>query len=207
LRILAIRDLWPFLPITLFSYAVLLAERGLWVGPFFADVHGLGPVDRGNAVLGMAAAMSAGAFAYGATDRLGSNRKWVVASGSFATAALFLLLAAVGDRSVLLAAVLLALIGAAGMTYVQLIAHARLFIPDALLGRGISTMNLLYFGGAGLLQPLSGLAVNALKIAGVAPSPIYAALHACFGLLLLVSTAVYALTKQRPGQPGNTRPA
>ena len=198
-QILALRDLWPMLPITLISYAVLLAERGLWVGPFFTDVFGLQPVARGNAVLVMAIAMSAGAFLYAPADSLGLDRKWLVVAGSSLTAGLFILLAALGAESMGLAIVILALAGAAGMTYVQLIAHARQFFPEALLGRGISTMNLLYFGGAGLLQPLSGFVVGALKARGQTPAEIYGGLHLMFGLLLAAATAVYLGSRRSPG--------
>ena len=38
--ILKIRALWPLLPITGVSYAVVLAERGLWAGPYFAPSTG-----------------------------------------------------------------------------------------------------------------------------------------------------------------------
>ena len=90
--IVAIRQLWPLLPLTAVGYSVVLAERGLWAGPYFASVHGLDPVARGNALLLMAAAMSAGALIYGPLDRLLGTRKWVVAAGSAATAAGFLVL-------------------------------------------------------------------------------------------------------------------
>jgi len=198
LKILSLRSLWPFFPLTLVSYAVLLAERGLWVGPYLAEVHGLSPIPRGDAVLAMALAMSAGALLYGSTDRLGLGRKQVVAWGSLATGGLFLLLAAGGGGSLAATVVILALIGAAGMTYVQLMAHAKVFIPEALLGRGISTMNMLFFAGAGLLQQLSGAAVAAMKSAGWPPVSTYCALHAAFGALLLAGTAIYLTSRRTP---------
>jgi MFS family permease len=199
LKIISLRDLWPILPITLVSYAVILAERGLWVGPFLADVHQLGAVPRGNVVLIMATAMALGALAYGPVERLGLAHKSIVIAGSAVTGLLLVVLAMIGDRSILVAAILLALIGAAGMTYVQLIAHARLFFPEGLLGRGMATMNLLYFGGAGLLQPLSGLLVGSLKGQGLAPSAVYGDLHFGFGALLLAATAIYLFAKRQPG--------
>jgi predicted MFS family arabinose efflux permease len=195
LKIVSLRALWPILPLTLVSYAVILAERGLWVGPFLADVYHLDAVPRGNAVLLMAMAMSAGAFAYGPAERLGLTHKSIVAAGSIATGLLFVALSQVGHDSLLVATLLLALIGAAGMTYVQLIAHARLFFPDGLLGRGMATMNLLYFGGAGLLQPLSGALVAGLKGQGREPAAIYGELHLGFGALLLLATAIYLFAK------------
>ena len=56
-------------------------SAGLWAGPYFSSVYGLEPVARGNALLVMAAAMSAGAMAYGPLDRLLGTRKWVVFGG------------------------------------------------------------------------------------------------------------------------------
>ncbi len=91
-EILATRALWPLLPLTAIGYSVILAERGLWAGPFFSEVYGLSPVERGNALLVMAAAMSAGAMIYGPLDKWFGTRKWVVAVGSAVTAACFLLL-------------------------------------------------------------------------------------------------------------------
>ncbi len=41
--ILSIRALWPLLPITAVSYAVVLAERGLWAGPISARCMGWSP--------------------------------------------------------------------------------------------------------------------------------------------------------------------
>ncbi len=195
-EILSLRALWPFFPIALLSYAVLLAERGLWVGPFLANVHGLDVVPRGNAVLVMAAAMSLGALAYGPADQLGVSRKAIVAAGSLVTGLLFVVLSIWGAHSVFIATLLLALIGAAGMTYVQLMAHARQFLPEELLGRGLSTMNLLLFGGAGMLQPLSGALVARMQAAGASAASTYGDLHLAFGLLLLGATAVYLAARR-----------
>ncbi len=68
-------------------------ERGLWAGPYFTAVHELEPVARGNALLVMAAAMSAGAILYGPLDRLLGTRKWIVFGGVSLTALGFALLA------------------------------------------------------------------------------------------------------------------
>ncbi|NJM30003.1 MAG: hypothetical protein HC855_07765 [Rhizobiales bacterium] len=80
--ILSIRSLWPLLPLTAAGYAIILAERGLWAGPYFSEVHGLDPVGRGNALLIMAIAMSLGAMIY-ARSTAGSTR----ANGSWPAAA------------------------------------------------------------------------------------------------------------------------
>ena len=193
--ILKIKALWPLLPLTAISYAVVLAERGLWAGPFFSSVYGLDPVGRGNALLLMAAAMSAGAMIYGPLDRVLGTRKWIVFSGGLVTAGCFVILG-LFELPLPAAAVLIALIGAFGMTYGVLMAHGRSFIPDHLLGRGITLLNVLFIGGAGLLQPLSGAMMTAMQHRPAAEA--YATLHLMFGALLLAGLAVYVFSKDNP---------
>ena len=193
--ILRIRNLWPLLPITAVSYAVVLAERGLWAGPYFSSVFGLESVARGHALLVMAAAMSAGAMAYGPLDRLFGTRKWVVFGGVSVTALCFAALALPG-LSLAAAIVIMGLLGGFGMTYGVLMAHGRSFVPDHLLGRGITLLNVLFIGGAGVLQPLSGALMK--RLADQPPEQAYATLHLIFAALLAASLVVYAFAKDNP---------
>ena len=193
--VLKIRSLWPLLPITAVSYAVVLAERGLWAGPYFASVFGLEPVARGHALLVMAAAMSAGAMAYGPMDRLLGTRKWVVFGGVTVTALCFAALALPG-LSLTAAIIIMGLLGGFGMTYGVLMAHGRSFVPDHLLGRGITLLNVLFIGGAGVLQPLSGALMK--RLADQPPEQAYATLHLIFAGLLAASLVVYLVAKDNP---------
>jgi MFS family permease len=193
--ILKIRALWPLLPITAVSYAVVLAERGLWAGPYFSSVYGLDPVARGNALLVMAAAMSVGAMAYGPLDRLLKTRKWVVFGGVAITAACFAALAVPG-LPLGGAIVLMGALGGFGMTYGVLMAHGRSFVPDHLLGRGITLLNVLFIGGAGVLQPLSGALMTALQDAP--PDQAHATLHLIFAGLLIIGLVIYAFARDNP---------
>jgi len=191
-NIMTLKALWPILPLTSVGYAMLIAERGLWAGPYLSDVHGLGPVDRGNGLLVMAAAMSVGAMIYGPLDHwLGSN-KWIVAVGTAVTAASFLYLG-LGAPDTTHAILALSILGASGMTYGVLMAHGRSFVPDRLLGRGITLMNMLFIGGAGIVQPISGALMNRMKDHPVAEG--YATLHIAFGVALLVTLAVYVFSR------------
>jgi uncharacterized membrane protein len=74
-------------------------------------------------------------------------------------------------------------------------AHGRSFVPDHLLGRGITLLNVLFIGGAGVLQPLSGAFMTAM--AGADPAKAYATLHLSFGLLLLAACAVYVVSRDK----------
>jgi predicted MFS family arabinose efflux permease len=194
-EVLKIRALWPLLPITGVSYAVVLAERGLWAGPFFSSVYGLDPVARGHALLVMAAAMSAGAMAYGPLDRLLGTRKGVVFAGVSITALCFAALALPG-LTLSAAVILMGLLGGFGMTYGVLMAHGRAFVPDHLLGRGITLLNVLFIGGAGILQPLSGALMDRMREAP--PAQAHATLHLIFAGLLVIGLAIYAFAKDRP---------
>ncbi len=98
-EIVGIRALWLLLPLTLSSYAVVIAARSLWIAPFFGEVHGFTVTERGNAALLMAAAMSAGALAYGPIERWLGSPKATTLAGSLVTAASFVALGLVGERS------------------------------------------------------------------------------------------------------------
>ena len=75
------------------------------------------------------------------------------------------------------------LIGGFGMTYGVLMAHGRSFVPDHLLGRGITLLNVLFIGGAGVLQPLSGALMKRMQ--DMPPAEAYATLHLIFAGLLV----------------------
>jgi predicted MFS family arabinose efflux permease len=200
-EIIAMRALWILLPLSCVSYAVVIATRSLWIAPFFADVHGFGVTARGNAALVMAVAMSAGALAYGPIERALGSAKRTTLAGSLVTGLAYVALGFAGDRSAAAALAFLAVIGAAGMTYGILMAHARLFFPARLLGRGVSFMNFAFIGGAGVVQWLSGLFVQAERAAGTGAGPVFGSLYLTFGIVLLAATAIYGLAPAKPHAP------
>lgn len=188
-----IRRLWPMLPIALLSYPTVLTVRGLWVGPYFAEVHGLAPVARGEAVSVMVMAMIVGAFAYGPIDRWLGTRKWVVVGGTAVTLAGLVALALDPHMPVGRAAAVFGVIGGFGLTYSVLIAHARAFLPTALLGRGLTFLNTGFVGGAAILLPASGALHDALRGAGADAATAHAAIYAALAAALAVALLVYLL--------------
>src|SRR4051794_21131918 len=151
-HILLLRPLWPILPLALVSYAVVIALRSLWIAPFFAQVHGFDVTQRGNAAFLMALAMSLGALAYAPIERFFDDAKFTCLIGGGVTGLALVVLGLFGDKHSGAALALLCLIGAAGMSYGILMAHARMFFPPALLGRGVTFMNFVFIAGAGLAQ-------------------------------------------------------
>ncbi len=199
-QIITLPRFWTLMPLIALGYAAVVVERGLWVGPYFAEVHGLGPVPLGNAVLVMAVAMSLGALAFGSLDRVLGRPKDLVVGGTLLTAAAFLLLW-LWPRPPLWAAVsMTAMIGFMGLCQPLLFAHARQFFPDHLLGRGITFANFLTIGGAGAVQFASGAYVARLQAGNVTAEGIYAALHLLLALITLAAVAVYLLAPRPPAR-------
>lgn len=197
-RILALRPLWPLVPMLLLGYGIVVSERALWIGPYMSDVYGLGPVARGNAILAMAAAMCVGALVYGTLDRsFIAHRRLIVSAGSLLTALCFLLLGLVPDQGLATAVALLAIAGIVGLSNPIVVAEARTLFPTHLLGRGLTTVNFLTIGGAGLVQWVSGLYVAAEAARGTASAAIYGTLHLVFALVLIVVTAIYLLAPRK----------
>lgn len=196
--ILALRPLWLLAPITLTGYAIVATARGLWIAPFMDEVHGFDAVAAGHAATAMAFAMVVGAFIYGGLEKTLRRAKPLVLCGTLATGLTFALLALAGARSAWLAIALFALIGAIGFTYAILMAHARLFFPAHLIGRGMTCVNFLFIAGAALVQSGSGWFIAAQRQAGLDAAATFANLHWVFAALLLGSAAVYAFTPERP---------
>ena len=196
--IMRLRALWPLFPLTFVAYAVVAAERSLWIGPYLLEVHKLDLIERGNGILAMSIAMSAGAILYGPAERLLRSPKRTVLIGSVVAGAAFVGLGAAPALSTASAIVLLSIVGSFGLTYGILMTHARAFFPEHLLGRGITFMNFIFIAGAGLMQAVSGLFMRSAAESGTAPAEAFGTLHLAFGLMLLAATAVYAAAPAKP---------
>lgn len=196
--IVAIGPLWLLAPITLTGYAILATARGLWIAPFMTQVHGLDAVAAGHAALAMAITMTGGAFIYGALEKRSGRSKPLVAWGTAATGLGFALLALLGERATAGSVALFSIIGATGFTYAILMAHARQFFPGHLVGRGMTFVNFLFIAGAAAVQSGSGWFIAAQNAGGRDAVAAFANLHWAFAALLLVSTAIYLFTPERP---------
>ena len=145
--------------------------------------------------------MSVGALTYGPLDRIFGTHKWVIFTGCTVTTLCFLTLG-LFDLSLTQSTLVMALLGAFGMSYGVLMGHGRSFFPHHLLGRGITLMNILFIGGAGLMQPLSGAMMQAMH--DLPPAAAFARLHLGFGLILLVALIIYLFAQER-GNPITTQ--
>ena len=186
--ILRIRALWLIFPLLAVNYIIPGGFRGLWIGPYLRDVHGLDATGIGWVSLAMGLAMIAGNFAYGPLDRLFGTRKWVILAGNLACGSACLVLALNPGLGLSPAIALIALLGLFGASYPVIVAHARSFIPAHLTGRGVTLANLFSIGGAGVFQYASG-PVHA------ASGGNYTVLFLFFGLPLMLGGAIYAFSR------------
>lgn len=190
--------MWPILVMSFAISGPVFTERSLWVGPYFGDVHGLDFIARGNAVLGLAVAMTISAIVTGPiASRINDPRLVVLVSNALCGLS-FVALAFAPAGSLWMAVALMGLAGLFGVSYAVLIAHGRLFMPGHVIGRGITFINFVSIGGTGVTQLVSGHAVDGMKRAGLSAETLYGNLHLAFGIFLLVCAAVYWFAPARP---------
>lgn len=193
--LLAMPALWPILVMMVVCYAPAAALRGLWAGPYAADVFGADAVAIGRVTLVMGLAMIAGNFAYGPMERVLRSRKRVVMGGNLLALACLVALWALPAADLWLSTALLAGVGFFGASFPMVIAHGRAFLPAALTGRGVTLLNLFGIAATGLLQMATGRVYGAL--AGEDPAQPFAAIFGLCAVLLALGLAVYARSQDR----------
>ncbi|WP_240046554.1 MFS transporter [Paracraurococcus ruber] len=185
------------------SFAVVLGVRGLWGGPWLMEAKGLTRIEAGNVLLLVALALVAGPAIAGLVQRL-VGRPVVLLAGSHILVGLLVLLLPAGGPGGWLglqpagfdAAVMVA-IGLVISFQILIFAQVRAAVPAEQTGRALSANNIAFFGGAAVLQAVSGLA------AGWGGT---GAALATFGLALLLCSLGYLwLQARRGGRSGSRR--
>ena len=189
LSLLKIPALWPIFALMLVNYAPAAGLRGLWAGPYVADVYGATVVTIGRVTLVMALAMIVGSFAFGPLERLFHTRKWVIFAGNAAGAIALFALWLSPSHSIFFSTVMLAIVGLSGSTFAVLIAHGKAVFPAHLTGRGVTLMNLFGIGGAGVMQFATGSIYLANQTS--IPSDAYAVLFGIFAIVVTLGLLAY----------------
>jgi sugar phosphate permease len=194
--------LWPILILMAACYAPPAGLRGLWAGPYFADVFGADAARIGQVTLIMGLAMVAGNFAYGPLERLLGTRKWLVMGGNALMLACLIGLYLNASNPGYLPVALLAGVGFFGASFPMVMAHGRAFLPPHLVGRGVTLLNLFGIGAAGLMQFVTGRLHTALTptadVINSAPAADpYVALFAFYAALITIGMVVYLFAKDR----------
>ncbi len=202
LTLLKMPALWPVFIMMIVCYAPPAGLRGLWLGPYFTDVHGFTRPEVGQASLWMGLAMVLGSFAYGPLDRWLGTRKWVIFTGNALLLACLAALWLMPGAGPGLALLLFVGVGFFGATFPIVMAHGRAFLPPQLTGRGVALINLCGIGSAGVMQVVTGRLHAALALPeGVANSapPVtpYLGLFLFYTVFVAAGLAVYLFSQDR----------
>ena len=189
--------LWLIFPLLMVNYAPPAGLRGLWVGPYLANVHGATDSMIGTATLIMGLAMIAGSFIYGPLDRILGTRKWVIFAGNGMAVLALLALTLWPQPGVVSAVALFAVVGLMGMSFPLIMAHGRSFVPPHLAGRGITFMNLVSIGGAGVIQAATRPIYRGVVGPEVPVHQPYQVLFGFFALLLVIGMVIYLFSRDR----------
>lgn len=153
--LLKVRELRSILPLLAVTYAASACIRGLWAGPYLAEVFDASDWLIGWVTLGMGMAMVAANLSVGRAVRIfGSDKRTSVAN----TALLCCVLAGLwlsSGASLTLSAVLLVMVCISDSSYSLIMSHGRAFLPQHLVGRGITFLNMISISGVGIMQFLS----------------------------------------------------
>ena len=197
LDILRIWPLWPILIMMAVNYAPAAALRGVWAGPYSADVFGADADRIGQVTLIMGLSMIAGSFAYGPLERRLGTRKWLIVAGNTLGALGCFGLWLTAGQSLWLSTAFLAMVGLFGASFPMIVAHARAYFPPQLTGRGVTLVNLFGIAGVGAMQVLTGRLFQSLGAEALPPDRAYGVIFLVMGVTLTVGVAVYLLSRDR----------
>lgn len=150
------------------SFAAVLGVRGLWGGPWLMEVKGLPRLPAGHVLLACTVALTIGPLLAGLLERrFQRHRRALLAAGHLGAAAMIMLLVVGGWRGWGVAADAVILVAFGLLISLQVICFAlvRAAVPPERVGRALSAMNMSFFGGAAVLQAVSGLAASAGGVA------------------------------------------
>ncbi|WP_206932253.1 MFS transporter [Roseococcus thiosulfatophilus] len=166
------------------SFGAVLGLRGLWGGPWLMEVKGMARIPAGHVLLlGTFMLVLGPALAGWVSSRLG--RLPALLAGGHLVAALCILGLLAGGPLGTPAwadAALMAFFGLAISFQVLCFAMLRARVRAEESGRALSAMNIYFFGGAAVLQALSGLA---FAVGGVGAALL------TFAVALVVGTALF----------------
>jgi predicted MFS family arabinose efflux permease len=194
LELLRMRQIWPLFPAVFVAYGAMIGTRSLWAGPYLTTMHGADADLIGRVTFWMSIAMVVASFLVVPLNRVFSVKR--IAMGlNLAIAAAFACLAFNPALPFAQAAALLITVTLFGSSFVAQAAHGRSFYPPHLVGRGVTLLNAVSIGGAGVLQFATGALVTATANPG-APGLQWSALFAFYAAALVIAIAIYAWSEE-----------
>ena len=198
--ILATRQVWGIVALAFSAFAVQIAVRGLWGGPYLADVLGMGAIARGNLLLGMSVAGTFGAVVFGWLEHRGVPRLALILYGTFTVIGTYTLLAVLPSQGDTATILLFVFVGLSGPYTILLLAHARALFPDHLTARAITTVNVANFLGVSVMQIVPGWILGAFSaVNGHPPEAAYRTMFAVLAATLAVALVIFLRWGARGG--------
>jgi len=181
----------------LIGYSTNFAIRGLWLGLYLLDIHGLDTAATGRLLLVMAMLGTIGIFLAGwLAERIGSPRPVVLFFAGVSLTCMATLSLWSGIPMAALIAVLL-IFGLFSNFFPAIIEHGRSLFGDRLRGRSLTSINVWVFVGVGITQPITGFIMESFAPAGATsgalPEEAYRALFAYLAALVFTGASFYAV--------------
>jgi predicted MFS family arabinose efflux permease len=196
-KVCNIRSLWSLVPMFLVSYATLMAIRGLWGGPYLADVFAASATERGLILMAMSVAMACGTFLLGLLDRrLQQTKKLVVFSSILALLPL-IILAYYPENGPFFAMLAFIIIGLFGFNYPLLMSHSRTFIAPEYYGRGMAVLTAISMAGVAIVQGGSGWLLEWAGSAQLSPAEQYRMLFILLAAMLAWAIVIYCFSQKQ----------
>jgi len=190
--ILATRQVWGIIALAFSAFAVQLAVRGLWGGPYLADIQGFDAIARGNILLGMSVAGTIGAVAFGWLEGRGVPRLALILYGTATVIGTYGVIAAQPGLGATATILLFCFVGLSGPYTILLLAHARALFPDHLTARAITTVNVANFLGVSVMQIVPGWILGAFPtVNGHPPEAAYRTMFAVLAASLAVALLIF----------------
>ncbi|AGT10451.1 MFS transporter [Paracoccus aminophilus] len=193
--LLQVRELRFILPLLGVTYAASACIRGLWAGPYLTEVFGASDQLIGWVTLGMGIAMVTANLSVGRVVQLvGSDKKLSIANTLLLCLVLALLWLFPGT-SLALSSVLLVMVCISDSSYSLIMSHGRAFMPQHLVGRGITFLNMVSIAGVGIMQFLSR-PVYLASSASHPPAAAYSYIFLFFLIPLVIGLGFYLFSAE-----------
>lgn len=196
LDLLKMRALWPLWPAVFFSYAVMIGIRGLWAGPYLSLMQGADLKLIGNVTLAMSVAMVVATLSIGVLSKKFKSEKRVALALNLAVVLSCAILAFNPGMVLWQATLCLVAVTLFGSSFVAQAAHGRRFYPPHLVGRGVTLLNAVSIGGAGILQFVTGPLVTATANPA-APGLQWSWLFGVYAAGLGLACVLYSFSEER----------
>ncbi len=160
LALLVSPALRPVMVLAFASFAAQFGVRALWGGPWLMEVKGLSRVAAGNVLLVYTLTVIVGPVLNGWLARVWPHRVFLLAAGHILAGLMLLALIAGAALPPWWDLLTLSLFGLTLCSQIIIFSMVRSAVPEAQTGRALSANNIAFFGGAAILQALSGFAAG-----------------------------------------------